>query len=157
MILGSHLTDTWTLHPNRPAYTHSSTGATRIDRIYMSRDLMTRKTGIEILPAAFTDHSAVVLRLTLGETGARRDRVRWKLDPDMLLDADLLSHLRQQWNRWKMRKPCYPNVNIWWDRYVKRQLQQYLIKWGADRRREHEAVEDHLYHCIYDIKQSDIP
>ena len=92
---------------------------------------MTRKTGIEILSATFTDHCAVV-----GEPGSRRCRVRWKLDPNMLRDADLLSQLRQQWNKWKMRKPWYPNVNIWWDRYVMRQLQQYLRKWGAYHRRD---------------------
>jgi hypothetical protein len=57
-----------------------------------------RKTGIEILPAAFTDHNAVVLRLALGEIRARRGRARWKLNPTMLKDADLLTKLRQQWH-----------------------------------------------------------
>jgi exonuclease III len=97
MMRELHLIDTWTQHPNRPTYTHySSAGASRIDRIYnMSRGMMHRKAGIEILPAAFNDHNAVVLRLALGEMGARSGLERWKLDPNMLKDAELLTQLRQ--------------------------------------------------------------
>ena len=81
----------------------------------MSLGMMTGKTGIEMLSAAFTNHSAVVLRLTLGETSARRGHVSSISDPTMLQDAELLTPLQQQLNEWKMRKPWYPNVNIWWD------------------------------------------
>ena len=54
------LVDTWTQDPLRPTYTHHHpTGATRIDRLYVSQDLVQRKSGIEIIPAPFTDHHAV--------------------------------------------------------------------------------------------------
>jgi endonuclease/exonuclease/phosphatase family metal-dependent hydrolase len=73
MIRGLSLTNTWKKYPTRPTFTHhSSTGASRIDRVYVFRDMMHKKTGIEIVPAAFTDHNAVVLRLVLGELVARR-------------------------------------------------------------------------------------
>jgi hypothetical protein len=68
--------------------------------IYISRGMTTRKTGIEILPATFTDHNAVVRRLALGKTGARRGRAMWKFDPTVLRDANLLTQLPQQWNIW---------------------------------------------------------
>ena len=35
----------------------------------MTQDLLLRKTGIEILPAAFTDHNVVVLRLSIPNVG----------------------------------------------------------------------------------------
>jgi exonuclease III len=77
MIRGLKLTDTWTQNPNRPTYTHfSPAGASRIDRIYASSEVMGRKTGIEILPVAFTDHNAVALRLVLGERRVRIGRAR---------------------------------------------------------------------------------
>jgi len=157
MIRGLHLADAWTQDTARPAYTHYfTTGASRIDRIYVTRNITSRITGIDILPAAFTDHNTVVLRLALGEIGARRCHPRWKLDPTMLRDVDLLSHLRQQWSGWKANKSWYPNVNIWWDRYVKPRLQRYLRIWGAERRRDCKILEDHLYNCIYDIKKETI-
>ena len=96
MICGLHLADASTQDPTRLDYTHySTTGA----RIYITRNIKSRMTGIDILPAAFTDHNAVVLRLALGEMGARRSHPRWKLDPTMLRDADFLTQLRQQWSR----------------------------------------------------------
>jgi exonuclease III len=60
------LVDTWTQVPLRPTYTHHHpTGATNIDRFYVSTDMEQRKSGIEIITAPFTDHHAVVLRVTL--------------------------------------------------------------------------------------------
>jgi len=89
MIRGLRLTDTWTQDLTRPAYTHySNTGASRIDRIYVSRNIASRITGIVILPAAFTDHNAVVLRLALGEMGARRRTPRWNWTPPFSATTD---------------------------------------------------------------------
>jgi hypothetical protein len=140
----------------RPAYTHySNTGASRIDRIYVSRNIESRITGIDFLPAAFTDHNAVVVHLALGEMGARRRPLRWKLDPTMLHDDELLNQLRPQWSRRQTQQSWYPNVNIWWDRFVKPCLQRYLRIWGAERRRDFKVMEEHLYTCIYDIHKHD--
>jgi len=157
MIRGLHLADAWKQDPNRPVYTHYfTTGASRIDRIYVARNLTSTITGIDILPAAFTDHNAVMLRLLLGERRVRRCHMRWKLDPTMLRDEDLVGHLRQQWSGWKTKKPRFPNVNIWWDRYVKPRLQRYMRIWSAERRRDFKIMENHLYTCIYNIQKSDM-
>jgi exonuclease III len=68
IVSGLALQDTWNQNPSRPTYPyHSSNGASRMDRFYMSTDLQKQKTGIEIIPAAFTDHHAVALRITIDE------------------------------------------------------------------------------------------
>jgi exonuclease III len=157
MIRGVRLTDTWAQNPNRPTHTHfSPAGASRIDRIYVASEVMDRKTGIEILPAAFTAHNALVLRLALGDRRLRIGRARWKINPLLLKDDELITQLRNQWHTWQRRKAWYPNVNIWSDWYVKRQLQQFIQKWEAELNREHKVMEDHLYRCIYDIQQNDM-
>ena len=75
IVRGLALGDTWTQDPLRPNYTHySPNGAIRIDRIYTSHTLLVRKTGTEIIPAAFTDHHAVVLRLRINVSKVRRGR-----------------------------------------------------------------------------------
>jgi hypothetical protein len=66
VIRGLALSDAWSQDPQRPVYTYfSATGATRIGRFYITQDPLARKTGIEILPASFTDYNAVVLLLAL--------------------------------------------------------------------------------------------
>jgi len=45
-------------------YTHyTPTGASRIDRIYVTTKIMFKKEGVETVAAAFTDHLTVVLRI----------------------------------------------------------------------------------------------
>ena len=89
MIRELNLTDTWKQDQTRPAYTHySNTGTSRIVRIYVSRNIASRITCIDFLPAAFTDQNAVVLHLALVEMGARRRPPRWKLDHTMLRDEE---------------------------------------------------------------------
>jgi len=81
------LVDTWMQDPLRPTYTqHHPTGATRIDRLYVSPDLVQRKSGIEIIPAPVTDHHAVVFRVTLPVPTMRRGLRRWKMDPTVMHD-----------------------------------------------------------------------
>jgi hypothetical protein len=65
-VRGIRLTDMWDQDPWHPTYTHySATGTSRIDRIYLSRADKDRRTGVESVPTAFTDHHAVVLRLSV--------------------------------------------------------------------------------------------
>ena len=76
------LQDTWNQHPSRPTYTyHSSNGASKIDRFYMTTELQLRNTGIEIIPVALTDHHALALRITIDDYDLQRGRGRWKIDP----------------------------------------------------------------------------
>jgi hypothetical protein len=73
VVSGLALQDTWNQNPSRPTYTyHSSNGASRIDRFYVFTDLQKQKTGIEIIPAAFTDHHAVALRITIDDYDLQR-------------------------------------------------------------------------------------
>ena len=157
MIRGLHLEGTVQQVRNKPVFTHYfSTGASRLDRIYVARDLTSTITGVDILPAAFTDHNAVILRLMLGDRRVRRCKMRWKMDPTSLCDADLLTNLRQLWSRWTSTKLWFANVNIWWDRFVKPRLQRHMRIWSAERRRDFKNMENHLYTCIYNIKQSNM-
>jgi len=63
---GLGLKDAWGTPHKRPTYTHyTTTGAPRIDRIYITENLRKHEQGMETVVAAFTDHLAVVLRITL--------------------------------------------------------------------------------------------
>jgi exonuclease III len=95
IVRGFTLAYTWQQDPNWPVFTHySPTGATRIDRIYMSRDLMARKTGIVIVPPAFTDHFAIIFRIRAPHYEGVRRRARWKTDPVAVQDGSLKAKIR---------------------------------------------------------------
>ena len=57
---------------------------------------MSLKTGIEILPAAFTDHHAVVVRVATPQFEERRARTRWKMDPILAQDEHICSRIKRE-------------------------------------------------------------
>jgi exonuclease III len=81
------LFDTWKQDPLQQTFTHHPKNrATRLDRIYVSSELVKRKSGVEIMPAAFTGHHGVGLRLTIQDQVVRRKLRRWRVDPTVKHD-----------------------------------------------------------------------
>ena len=157
-IHGLALKDTWEQDPKRPAYTHyAPTGATRLDRIYLSKANSNRKTGIEILRTAFTDHHAVVLRLTTPPHEARKTRCRWKMDPILAQDDAIRSKLKREWEQWRKHKRFYPDVAEWWERHIKTHLRHFIRRQEVERNKNHNSMENHLYECLYDILLGEAP
>ena len=149
IVCGLALLDAWSQDPQRPAYTqYSLSGATRIDRFYVTKDILVLKTTIGILPAAFTDHNAVVLRLSTTLVGMRGRRCRWKIVPDMVTETDVKGKIRIAWARWRRSRQYYPDDLTWWERCVK--PQQHFLR----RRAHHRNMENHLYECLHDLQST---
>jgi endonuclease/exonuclease/phosphatase family metal-dependent hydrolase len=69
LISGYSLRDAWQARPGNTVYTHYIVHeATRLDRLYLTEGLLRRKTGVKTVAAAFTDHLAVVLRISMSAT-----------------------------------------------------------------------------------------
>jgi exonuclease III len=89
LVQGYALKDIWQSSGSRTAYTHfTAQGAARLDRFYASAGLYGRKRRAESLPAAFTDHLAVLV--------AMREAVRygyrpWKFNGAILPYSHLLN------------------------------------------------------------------
>ena len=101
VVQGLALSDAWSQDPQCPAYKHySPNGASRIDRFYITHDLLLRNTDIEIPPTAFTDHNAVFLRLSIPTEGTGWIRGRWKMDPIMVTEATVKDKIQCALARW---------------------------------------------------------
>jgi hypothetical protein len=98
LVQGYALSDAWQARSNSTGSTHSTThGAARIDRIYLSSETLARKTGLATVPAAFTDHLAVVLRLAWRTSIIIRGRGTWKLNCEILTSEHVMETLQQNW------------------------------------------------------------
>jgi len=47
----------------------------------------------------------------------------------------------------------YPNVVLWWNRYVKKRIRQTFQREGASRNRDRKDMEDFYYTAIYHALQ----
>ena len=70
------LPDMWDASLSRNGYTHyTPLAASRLDRIYVTNQLLSRKQGAETVATAFTDHFPVVLRLAIDIPLPLRQRI----------------------------------------------------------------------------------
>ena len=158
IVRGMALTDALTQSPLRPSYTHyTSNCASRLDRFYVTGDLLTQKLLIETLPATFTDHLVVVLHISVPSVEPRRGWRRWKMNPHLMDNADIKLRVRHEFGQWTKYKQYYPDVTSWWERCVDKRLRQLIRRAESERYTNHRTMENHLYQCMYDVLRSDTP
>ena len=148
------LIDMWETAPERRILTHyTRQGATCHDRIYATSNLRGKKCGIVTVLATFTDHLAVFLRITLGANTIRRGTGYWKMNIALSHNMSLQEKLRQQWIRWKQHCKYFPNIVMWWERVVKKQIRLLFIREGTEARRDAREMENLNHACFYDLLQ----
>jgi exonuclease III len=149
-----NLVDIWETVPERRIFTHYiRQGATSLDRIYATSNLRDRKSGIETVLAAFTDHLAVILRITLDGNTIRRGTDYWKMNIFLAQNISLQQKLRQQWIHWKEQSKYFPNIVMCWERVVKKQIRLLFIREGTEARRDAREMENFYHACLYDLLQ----
>jgi hypothetical protein len=102
-------------------YYHCSS-ASRLVSFYLTKILHTRKFGMAVLPAAFTDHLLVEMRIGSADDVLSRRRYKWKIYPNIMNDPHLRHKIRKEWMRWNNCAPLYPDItvggnNIWRNGY----------------------------------------
>jgi hypothetical protein len=101
-VRGFSLHDIYDTPIRRPSYTHfTPTGASRLNRIYITEYLRRNKQGVETVPAAFTDYLVVVVGLSLESQSTLDGPGYWKMTLSLLRETDFLLRLRVEWKRWR--------------------------------------------------------
>jgi len=101
--------------------------------------------------AAFTDHLAVILRITLDTRNTCRGRGYWMMNVSLLNEPTFMQRIQEEWVRWQNRKKYYPNPVLWWERFVKKTLKLTFQREGAERRRDRETLKNFYYKAIYQV------
>jgi endonuclease/exonuclease/phosphatase family metal-dependent hydrolase len=105
IVRGLDLTDAWCTNTARTTYTHyAPTGASRIDRFYISNSMQNKKKHIETVAAAFTDHLAVILHMSTNVPRLYYGRSQWKMNVSLLNNGTFLSKLQTLWSKWRLKK-----------------------------------------------------
>jgi hypothetical protein len=122
-VHGLALTDTWQGNNTHNVYTHYSvSGTARINRIYATQELLTRKLGVEVIVAPFTHHLAI-----------RMGRGLWKIDSAVLIENAYKEKLITLWGSLQRQKRYFADSTMWWDRLSKRTIRQVFQREQAER------------------------
>jgi hypothetical protein len=152
LVTGLDLMNVWDVNQGRMICTHyTAQGASRLDRIYLSRQLLKSKHGVELIAAAFTVHPAVILRVSLSAPCPTRGKDYWRINPTYLDDQHFLQTFIQHWER--KNAQYYPSRVMWWCRFVKWRIRLLFSRVGVERCREREIMEHFYYSALYNVLQ----
>ena len=123
-------------HPN---------GQTRIDRIYVSKNIEYLVKNITHETVNFSDHFQQPI-LTISNAPYNNTHIKWgegtyKLNSTVLKYPHVISNITTAWQNWKLRKDEYESILIWWDD-GKTMLKNKLIELSS----EIAAIQKQNYH-----------
>jgi hypothetical protein len=114
LIRGRNLKDVWDAKSANTIFTHYTTkGASRIDRIYVTENLKRTQQGAETVAAVFTDHMAIILRLSIDIPSMTRGRGYWRMNVSYLREPPLHHRLQKAWKTWRRHNKYYPKRLLW--------------------------------------------
>jgi len=157
-IAGLALHDAWHQSSKKTQYTHyTNNGATRIDRIYITDTLKKRKQGAETIIAPFSDHLAVVVRLTYAHQTILRKRRIWKMNISILEDNTFSDNLMLFMVQMETKHEILPQHDTLVEslRYKKTYTTNFPTR-GASRNRDRKDMEDFYYTAYTHIPRTTI-
>lgn len=126
-------------------------GATRIDRIYATQELLVRNLVVKAIMTSFTDYLTVCLHISTALLIMRMGRGLWKIDSTVITENACMEKLRTLWGRQQRQKWAFAVLTMWWDCFCKRKIPLLFQREQAERRRKHRMMENHLYESMYDV------
>ena len=138
-------------NPGVPGYTFvRNNTASRLDRFYVPASLMPSVQAVDILPAAFTDHSAVLLRVQL--CGDIQNlylwsgrSLYWKVNNSILSHPDFLINFEDLYKRLHQCIGDHDDICDWWEERVKPMFITFLKQFSIALSREQKQTKEGLY------------
>jgi len=152
-LLGTRdLVDVWRhLHPGSRAFTFVKPGggASRIDRLYVSRAHVSGVPSASVRQVPCTDHHLVWAEFV--PSRVRGGSAYWHFNNTLLEDERFLDSFRRFWAGWRRKRGGFPSLRLWWDvgkTHVRVFCQEYAR--GSTRRRKSRSEE--LEKEVFDLE-----
>ena len=137
--------------PQIPGYTFiRQNSASRLDRMYVPARNYHLFQPVDILPAAFTDHQALLTTVNLQVLHVNTSRHRpvktyWKFNNSVLDHKDFLPNFTDMYSRLYETQTEYQDMADWWEDRAKPLITTFLKQFSAMVTRERKQTKDMLY------------
>lgn len=142
------LIDTWRrLNPDKKQFTWRQIDGTninrnvavRLDRMYISQNLLGNVEKCYIVPCAISDHLPVMLKLR-NLNKVKRGKGVWKFNNSLLDCNEFCRQVHSFWNEWVAQKPIGEDILEWWDG-GKERIKAIAVKISRQRAKIKNALE----------------
>lgn len=155
LVTGLHLEDVVdVLNITRTHYTCvGPVSSSRIDRFYISASARQCVRSYDTIPVSFSNHHAVLLRLTGLPRAQVFGRSYWKLNCTHLYNADVYNTFCNSWNSWKTRISKYCSISEWWSLFAKPSIQRFFRQVSFNVTRERRSTLEFYYRVLRDLQR----
>ena len=133
------LVDVWRKrNPRKITFTWSNNDqsqASRIDRFFLAKPLVSKVSFCDVLPCVFSDHDFIKLDLSLDGLFRRRSGV-WRFNNSLLSDPAFKNLLSSAIADFKLKIPCFDSLRDWWDN-LKIEIRKVTVRFCVCK---HKAV-----------------
>jgi exonuclease III len=104
--------------------------ASRLDRFYVSSDLLSTIMEIQTIPVAFSDHHAVQIKMRIDSSNRAINfgYGNWKISPALLLHQEILQEFEIKIQHMKSFNAYRSNIVNWWTRNFKNGAKSFFKK-----------------------------
>lgn len=124
--------------------------ASRLDRFYMSSNLVCFVLGSQTIPVAFSDHHAVIIKLKIDvrERALTYGFGHWKISPALLLHQETLQEFEAKVQQMKLFNAYGNNIITWWMRNLKSGAKNFFKKEMIDFNRDIMHQKNYHYQAL---------
>ena len=149
LLKSFNLTDVFcSMHPSARQFTWTNSKvSSRLDKFYVSSEILanTKHCGITVFP--FSDHDAPFLSFKLPNT-SRRGRGTWKFNTSLLENEEFTCNMNHFLKFWVSRKKDFAGkLHIWWDigkKKIRNRCQKFSKRLAKEKREKRIVLEGNL-------------
>ena len=132
-----YLTDAWRHKHKRLAqctwFNAAKTIGSRLDKFFVSTDLLTNPFSCEIYPCVFSDHDFVEFSVELANVNNHGPGI-WRLNLDLLTDEVFCQNIVQIIRAHDSCRKFFPSLHEWWD-FLKDSIKIAAINFSREKQR----------------------
>lgn len=137
----------------RKHYTYvCSTSSSRLDRIYITSSGKSCVRSYDVIPVSFSNHHAVLLRVTGFPRAQSFGRGYWKLNCGLLNRDQVDKDFCALWASWRLCIPRYPSISHWWITFVKPAIKRHFKQEAYFAARDRRQTTEFYYTVLRDLQ-----
>ena len=136
------------MHPSSRKFTWTNSNvSSRLDKFYVSPEILANTKLFEITVFPFSDHDAPFLSFKL-PSSSPRGRGTWKFNTSLLENEEFTCNMKHFLKFWVSRKKDFTGkLHIWWDtgkKKIRNRCQQFSKRAAKEKREKRTTLENKL-------------
>ena len=147
LIRSQDLVDAWSYkHPNMRGFTWNNPSMKiqcRLDYFFITKDMQSSIKNVEVVPNIFSDHSAITLLMSSGDTKTKSGPGFWKFNNSLLTDENYIQMMKNQIPEFVSKYQELTDKGLFWE-LIKMEIRASTIIFAKRKAKQKRNEEKDL-------------